>query len=185
MYHVIILAFALSMDAFAVSIGLGTKNRNNPKRLALFAALYFGLFQGLMPIIGYLAGKSLLSWVEVSAPWIAFLLLLLVGGKMIYEAFSRKIESIDKDIAHISHRILFILAIATSIDAMAAGFSLNILEVNAIIACAVIGLVTALMSYVGVFVGIRGGEWLESKAEFLGGVIFILIGLKIILVPVV
>lgn len=178
MIEVVILAIALSMDAFAVSIGLGSKNKNNTAFLAIKAGIYFGLFQALMPLVGYLAGKSVLGWVESYAPWIAFVLLLLIGGKMIYESFA---EGIEEDIVAITHRVMLILAIATSIDAMAAGFTLNILDVNPLIACVIIGVATFGFSWAGVFVGKKSGTWLESKAELLGGVVLVLIGFKILL----
>lgn len=178
MFEVIVLALALSMDAFAVSVGLGSKPVASHKKLAIWAAIYFGLFQGLMPLVGYLGGKGLLGWIEVYAPWIAFLLLLLIGGKMIFEAFS---EGIEEDISQITQRVMLTLAIATSIDAMAAGFALNLLQVNALLACLIIGLVTFVMSAIGVYIGKRSGTWLESKAELLGGIVLILIGIKIVL----
>lgn len=178
MIEVLFLAVALSMDAFAVSVGLGSKHKKRPISLAFMAGAYFGLFQGLMPVIGYLAGKGLLDWVEAYAPWIAFLLLVLVGAKMIYESFA---EGIEEDITNITHRIMLVLAIATSIDAMAAGFALTLLDVGPFIACLVIGVTTFLFSYVGVFIGSKSGTWLESKAGLLGGVVLILIGLKIVL----
>lgn len=178
MLEVVILALALSMDAFAVSIGLGSKQVPSHRKLAIQAAVYFGLFQGLMPLIGYLGGKGLLGWIEVYAPWIAFLLLLFIGGKMIFEAFS---EGIEDDIAQITQRVMLTLAIATSIDAMAAGFALNLLEANPFVACGIIGVITMLMSAIGVFIGKRSGTWLESKAELLGGVILILIAIKLVL----
>lgn len=178
MFDVLLLAVALSMDAFAVSIGLGSKQKSGPTTLALLAAVYFGLFQGLMPLIGYLGGQGILGWVETFAPWIAFLLLAFIGGKMIYESFA---ENIEEDIAQITHRVMLILAIATSIDAMAAGFALTLLEVSPLLACLVIGLTTFAFSYLGVFIGFKSGTWLESKAELLGGVVLVLIGLKILL----
>jgi putative Mn2+ efflux pump MntP len=175
--EVIILAIALSMDAFAVAIGLGSKQKLNPTSLALLAAVYFGLFQGLMPLIGYLGGKGLLVWVEVYAPVVSFLLLVLIGGKMIFESFS---EGIEEDISKITHRILLTLAIATSVDAMAAGFALTLLNVNPFVACCIIGVITFIFSYVGVFIGVKSGTWLESKAELFGGVVLILIGIKML-----
>ena len=178
MIDVLILAVALSMDAFAVSIGLGSKHVIKTTSLALMSGLYFGLFQGLMPLIGYLGGLGVLGWVESYASWIAFLLLVLVGANMIYESFA---EGIEEDIANITHRVMLILAVATSIDAMAAGFTLTILDVNPFIACIIIGVTTFLFSWVGVFVGTKSGTWLESKAELLGGIILILIGTKILL----
>lgn len=179
MLEVFFLAIALSMDAFAVSIGLGAKRNKASKNMPLMAAVYFGLFQAIMPFFGYWAGKGLLSVVAAYAPWIAFFLLLLIGAKMIYESFNTGIED---DIKNISHQVMLVLAIATSIDAMAAGFALNLLQVNVVVACAVIGVTTAFFSYIGVLVGEKSGTQLENKAELFGGVVLILIGLKILLV---
>jgi len=178
MIEVLILSVALSMDAFAVSIGLGSKNKKKPTLLAFMAGVYFGLFQALMPLIGYMAGKGVLGWVKSYAPLVAFLLLVLIGGKMIYESFS---EGIEEDIAIITHRVMLMLAIATSIDAMAAGFTLTILNVNPFLACLIIGIVTFGFSWVGVLIGKKSGTWFESKAELFGGVILVLIGFKILL----
>jgi putative Mn2+ efflux pump MntP len=176
--EVLLLAVALSMDAFAVSIGLGSKPHGNPRRLALLCALYFGVFQGLMPLLGYLAGTSVLVWVEVNAPWIAFLLLAFIGGKMIVESFS---DGVEEDIQRISQRMILVLALATSIDAMAAGFALTLLDVGPLLACLMIAVATATFSWAGVYIGVRSGTWLESKAELLGGVVLVLIGLRILL----
>jgi putative Mn2+ efflux pump MntP len=178
MIEVIILAVALSMDAFAVSIGLGSKKKTKPTSLAIMSGLYFGAFQALMPLIGYLGGKGLLGWIESFAPWLAFGLLSLIGGKMIYESFS---EGIEEDITKVTHRIMLTLAIATSIDAMAAGFTLTLLTVNPLLACFLFGVFTFMFSFAGVFVGWQSGTRLESKAELLGGVILVLIGLKVLL----
>ena len=178
MLEVLILAMALSMDALAVSVGLGSKNTKNTNMLALFASIYFGFFQAIMPLIGYLGGKGVFGWVESYAHWIAFFLLFLIGGKMIYESMT---EGIEEDIAQITHKVMLILAIATSIDAMAAGFTLTLLEINPYIACGIIGVTTFLFSWMGVLVGAKSGVWLESKAELLGGVILISIGFRILL----
>jgi putative Mn2+ efflux pump MntP len=175
MFEVIVLAIALSMDAFAVSIGLGSKG--NTRGLGLKAGLYFGTFQALMPFIGYLGGKGVLGWIEEYAHWIAFGLLALIGAKMIYESLH---EGIEENIASITNKMMLLLAIATSIDAMAAGFSLTLLEVNAYLACLIIGVTTFAFSWVGVRIGKRSGTWLESKAEMFGGVVLILIGIKIL-----
>ncbi|TWX47212.1 manganese efflux pump MntP family protein [Colwellia hornerae] len=178
MIEVLILAVALSMDAFAVSIGLGAKHNSKVMPLALMSAVYFGLFQGVMPLLGYLGGRGILGWIESYATWLAFLLLLLIGIKMIYESFS---EGIEEDIVKVTHRVMLILAIATSIDAMAAGFTFTLLAVNPFVACLIIGSMTFFFSWLGVFIGSKSGTWLESKAEFLGGVTLILIGINILL----
>jgi manganese efflux pump family protein len=177
MLDVVILAIALSMDAFAVAIGLGSKHNQRVNSIALMSALYFGVFQGLMPLIGYLGGKGVLSWVNEYAHWIAFALLIIIGGKMIYESLQ---QGIEESIAKITHRIMLVLAIATSIDAMAAGFTLTLLDVNPILACFIIGTATATFSWIGVFIGSISGTWLESKAEMLGGLVLIAIGFKVL-----
>ena len=182
MLDVVLLALALSMDAFAVSIGLGAKlgtQTQKPSGLALKAGIYFGIFQALMPFIGFLGGHGVLGWIEDYAPYIAFILLLFIGAKMIYESF---VEGIEEDIAQITHRVMLTLAIATSVDAMAAGFSLPLLDVNPFLACALIGIVTFLFGFIGVFIGRKSGTWLESKAELLGGIVLIAIAFKFLLV---
>lgn len=176
MIEVIILAVALSMDAFAVSIGLGAK-KYTPV-LPLKAGLFFGIFQALMPFIGYLGGKGVLGWIDAYAHWIAFGLLALIGAKMIYEGVQ---EGVEEDIAAITNKMMLILAIATSIDAMAAGFSLTLLDANPYVACLVIGVITFAFSWVGVLIGKNSGTWLESKAEIFGGTVLILMGFKILL----
>lgn len=175
MIEVIILAFALSMDAFAVSIGLGSKD--NSRTLPLKAGLFFGTFQALMPFVGYLGGRGILGWVDAYAHWIAFGLLALIGVKMIYEGLQ---EGIEEDVKTITHKMMLILAIATSIDAMAAGFSLTLLNINAYISCLIIGITTFAFSWAGVFIGRSSGTWLESRAEIFGGVVLILIGIKLL-----
>lgn len=175
MFEVIVLAVALSMDAFAVSIGLGSKGKT--RGLGLKAGLFFGSFQALMPFIGYLGGKGVLGWVEAYAHWIAFGLLALIGVKMIYEGLQ---EGIENDIKEITNKMMLLLAIATSIDAMAAGFSLTLLNINAYLACMIIGVTTFIFSWIGVLIGKSSGTWLESKAEIFGGVVLILIGVKLL-----
>lgn len=176
MFEVIVLAIALSMDAFAVSIGLGSKG--NTRGLGLKAGLYFGGFQALMPFLGYLGGREILGWLDAYAHWIAFGLLLIIGAKMIHEGLQ---EDIAENIAALTHKMMLVLAIATSIDAMAAGFSLNLLNIDAYLACLIIGVATFVFSWVGVLIGNKSGTWLEGKAEIFGGVVLILIGLKILL----
>lgn len=178
MFEIIILAIALSMDAFAVSIGLGSREKKNLGRLALRAGLYFGVFQALMPFAGYLAGRGVLGWVEAYAHWIAFVLLVLVGVRMIHESFGAGVE---ESITVASHRVMLMLAVATSIDAMAAGFSLTLLPANPFLACFIIGLTTFVFSWAGVLIGRSSGTWLESRAEMLGGIVLILIGLRVLL----
>ncbi|MGP4970678.1 manganese efflux pump MntP [Psychrobacter aquimaris] len=205
MIEVILLAIALAMDAFAVSIGLGAKaqkySHQYVRRLAIYAALYFGIAQGVMPLIGYLLGAALLGWLAAAAPWIGGIILIALGGKMLYEVFAADESDADSDEldvnddaistdgetgvvassnhGHINHRTMLTLAIATSIDAMAAGFTLNLLALNAWLACLIIAVVTAVFGWLGVYLGRRSGTWLEEKAEVLGGVVLIAIGIKV------
>ncbi|MGO2339369.1 MAG: manganese efflux pump MntP [Psychrobacter sp.] len=204
MIEVILLAIALAMDAFAVAIGLGAKSQKQSKsyllRLALYAALYFGIAQGVMPLIGYLLGAALLGWLAAAAPWIGGIILIVLGARMLYEVFITDEEdavdsalhtkgnaiNADSETAtaaskhgHINHRTMFTLAVATSIDAMAAGFTLNLLALNAWLACFIIAIVTAVFGLLGVYLGWRSGTWLEDKAEAIGGLVLVLIGLKV------
>ena len=177
MFEVMLLAAALSMDAFAVSIGLGAKRVQATLPLALKAGFFFGLFQALMPLIGYLAGIGFLEYIEKIDHWIAFVLLVLIGGKMIYESFS---EEIGEDIAQVTTKVMFILAVATSIDALAAGFTLTLFELEPIVSIILIGVTTFFFSMAGVYFGDRTGTYLESRAELLGGLILVAIGVKIL-----
>jgi manganese efflux pump family protein len=178
MVELTILAIALSLDAFAVSIGLGSRCQSNERMLAIQSGLYFGVFQGIMPILGYLGGRGALVWFQTYTSWVASGLLFLIGMKMIYESF---VEGIEQGNSQVTVRVMLLLAIATSIDAMAAGFALALLGINLIVASVMIGLTTFAFSYVGVFIGVKSGTQLESKAEIIGGVILILIGLKILI----
>jgi manganese efflux pump family protein len=177
MFEVMLLAVALSMDAFAVSIGLGAKRAEPTLPLAIKAGLYFGIFQALMPLIGYMAGVGVFVYIESFDHWIAFLLLAVIGGKMIYESFT---EEIGEDIARVTNKMLLILAIATSIDALAAGFTLTLFELVPLLSVALIGVTTFVFSMAGVYFGDRTGTFLERQAELLGGLILIVIGLKIL-----
>ena len=176
MFELLLLAVALSMDAFAVAIGLGAKKTNTIVALPLKVGLFFGTFQALMPLIGYLGGQGLLGFTQQYNKWIAFILLVLIGIKMIYEGLR---EGVEEEIQTITHKLLLTLALATSIDAMAAGFSLMFLPVHPLIACGIIGLVTFVLSVLGTYIGRFVGSWLEGKAEVLGGIVLIIVGLKI------
>lgn len=178
MFELLILAVALSMDAFAVSLGLGAKQSKFDKYLALKIGIFFGFFQGFMPLVGYMAGIGLSSFIESIDHWVAFILLVLIGSKMIYDSFA---EPIEDDIAKVTNKVLLILAIATSIDAMAAGFTLTLMAPTIVVSVFLIGVTTFIFSYIGVFIGSHGGAYLESKAEFLGGIVLIAIGLKILI----
>ncbi|WP_296404952.1 manganese efflux pump MntP family protein [Psychrobacter sp.] len=195
MAQVILLAIALAMDAFAVAIGLGAKQANiaysTPTqaksilmKVAIMAGLYFGIAQGIMPLIGYLLGSVLLGWLASAAPWIGCIILVGLGAKLLYEAISSNDEENERGFVEnikIDHKLMTTMAIATSIDAMAAGFTLNLLSVNAWLACLIIALVSAIFSFFGVYLGRQSGTRLEDKAEIFGGVVLIAIGIKMVL----
>jgi putative Mn2+ efflux pump MntP len=175
---ILFIAIGLSMDAFAVSVVTGSVSRELKVRHALRMALFFGSFQAIMPIIGFLAGMSLRRYISAYDHWIAFGLLAFVGGKMIYE--SLKIEAAEKNLDPSNLLVLLALSVATSIDALAVGITLSILTTGIVAAAAIIGLVTFALSYGGIFIGKRFGHFFESKIEIVGGLILIAIGLKIV-----
>lgn len=181
--ELLLLAFALAMDAVAVSLALGLKLRRPQLRDALLAAGLFGLFQALMPVLGWALAHRFADAVSEVAPWIAFGLLLLIGVKMLREAAEDEAEHEVEGIGAgaLTLRATLPLAVATSIDAAAAGVTFGFLDVAVAPAVAVIGAVTFVLSLVAVSVGTRVGERLGTRAEVLGGVVLILIGLRILL----
>ena len=175
-----LIAVSLSMDAFAVSISLGLSRGKATIGDALTAGLYFGLFQAGMPLIGYLAASLFADKVTVLAPWIAFILLALIGGHMIAESLEKEEDSDEKDGALTPAKMLP-LAVATSIDALAVGVSFAFLKVSIVPAALLICATTFAFSVAGVRIGSSIGAKFKAKAEFVGGVILILLGLKILL----
>lgn len=167
------------MDAFAVSITSGLTIKHLKINHALRIALFFGLFQAVMPIIGWLAGFSLRDYISNIDHWIAFGLLSMIGLKMIFESF--KMSSDEKEIDPLNIYILLMLSIATSVDALAVGLSLSILRVSIVTPAIIIGIITFILSLIGVFIGDRFGHFFEKKIEILGGLILIGIGLKILI----
>ena len=177
-----LIGVGLSMDAFAVSVckGLGMKRVNY--RHALVTALFFGGFQGLMPVIGWALGSQFARFVTPVDHWIAFGLLALIGGKMLWDAFHDQDEDAQtSDCERLDLKELFMLAIATSIDALAVGITFAFLEVSIVFAAVVIALVTFVLSWVGVAVGNRFGVRYQKPSTIVGGVVLILIGLKTLL----
>ena len=172
-----ILAVGLSMDAFAVSICKGLSLGKIKIKHMCIAGLWFGGFQALMPLIGYFLGSFFADMITKYAHWIAFILLLILGANMIKEALGDE-EKVD---ASMDIKNMFLLAIATSIDALAVGFTFAFLQVNIIPAVSFIGVVTFVCSAIGVKIGSIFGSKYQSKAEICGGVILILIGLKVLL----
>ncbi|WJI08627.1 manganese efflux pump [Methanobacterium sp. CWC-01] len=174
---ILLLAVGLAMDAFSVSITRGLSVRCDIKH-ALTIALFFGGFQALMPVLGWASGRELASFMSQWAPWVAFILLGLVGVKMIYESFRHP----EEDACEIlSLRELLFLSVATSIDAFAVGVTFAFLNISLLQPIIIIGLVTFILSLVGVYIGKQVGHLFESKIEIVGGIILIAIGFKILL----
>jgi putative Mn2+ efflux pump MntP len=174
-----VIAIGLAMDAFAVSIVSGSAYRQLKIEHALRMALFFGGFQAFMPLIGALAGLTVREYIADYDHWVAFALLIGVGGKMLYESF--KIKPARQDFQPFNIAILLVLSIATSIDALAIGLTLSFLRLSIIRAAAVIGLVTFALSYLGVFIGKGFGHFFESKIEALGGLVLVGLGAKILI----
>ena len=183
LFSLFVIAVGLSMDAFAVSICKGLSMPKMKWKNALLAGLYFGGFQALMPAIGYLLGTQFERYITSIDHWIAFILLAYIGGKMMVEALREKNEPVEVEEMDpaLDIKELFILAIATSIDALAVGITFSFLEVNIVEAITIIGVVTFIISAAGVFVGNIFGNKYKTKAEFAGGLILVLLGIKILL----
>lgn len=172
------IATGLSLDAFAVSVTGGSTIRPLKFLHALKIALAFGLFQALMPVVGWAAGLTLEQYIRDFDHWLAFLLLAFVGARMIYNALSGKPDDDRHDILKLT--ILLMLAIATSIDALAVGLSFALINVSILKPVLMIGIVTCILSLVGVYIGNRLGSFFEKKLEIAGGIILILIGIRIL-----
>lgn len=178
-WELLILAIGLSMDAFAVAICKGLAIKEARLKHMIIAGAYFGGFQALMPVIGYLLGVNFKELIERFDHWIAFFLLALIGGNMLREALSKGEE--EELNTSFGPKSMIPLAVATSIDALAVGVTFAFLQVRIIPAVSMIGITTFLFSLVGVKIGNIFGLKYKTKAEFVGGVILILIGLKILL----
>ncbi|MEN8200147.1 MAG: manganese efflux pump MntP family protein [Thermodesulfobacteriota bacterium] len=174
------IAVALAMDAFAVALSAGVLLNPIKGRQLFRLGFHFGLFQGGMPVIGWLAGIGLKQFVTVYAPWIAFVLLSFVGGKMIYEAVSDHDEKVARR-DPTRGATMVMLSIATSIDALAVGFSLSMIGVAIWTPAVVIGIVTAALTVAGMLLGRKIGTMWGGRVEVLGGVVLIGIGVKILL----
>lgn len=175
-----ILAIGLSMDAFAVSICKGLAVKRIDIKKAAIVGLWFGGFQALMPMIGYFLGTRLSGAIQSIDHWVAFILLSLIGANMIREALSRD-EDAGRDSGSLSFKTMLMLAVATSIDALAAGITFAFLDVDIVGAVSIIGCTTCIISMAGVKAGSVFGTKYKSKAEMTGGVMLILLGLKILL----
>ena len=176
----LLIALGVSADAFAVALTKGLHMRRFNLRHAVIIAFTFGLFQAVMPLVGWLLGTQFARYITEFDHWVAFGLLLLVGGKMLWEAFSAH-EDTERDFDRLDVRQLIVLAVATSIDALAVGITFAFVEVSIGWAVALIGVTTAVLAFVGVVVGRRVGARFGKPAEIVGGVVLILIGTRILL----
>ncbi len=176
---IILLAVALAMDAFAVSIASGIAIKDLRIKHSLIIASWFGIFQALMPLLGWLSGVKLQRFISEVDHWIVFGLLFFIGCKMIYEAF--QIESVENRTDPMKIGVLFSLSVATSIDAFAAGVSFALLHTGVITPVIIIGIITFIMSFIGVWIGDRGTHFFEKKIEIAAGLVLIAIGLKVLI----
>ena len=175
--EIFLIGVGLSMDAFAVSICKGLSMKKVKKRDVFIIALFFGGFQALMPFIGWFLGKGFESYITSIDHWIAFILLGIIGGKMLIDG----IKAEDDEEFKLDLKELFLLAIATSIDALAVGITFTFLNYPIVECMSIIGCTTFIISFIGVYIGKIFGSKYEHKAEIAGGIILIVIGLKILL----
>ncbi|WP_040212502.1 manganese efflux pump MntP family protein [Clostridium polynesiense] len=176
---IFLMAFGLAMDAMIVSLSLGVRScRENKVTIGIKAGLYFGLFQGIMPLIGWIMGKNFAKYITSIDHWVAFTLLSLIGGKMIIDAYKEKEE--DSCVMSFSTKLYLTLAVATSIDALAVGLSLALVNINILTPVFFIGGVTFILSFLAVIAGEKLGSLFKNKAAVLGGIILIFIGSRIL-----
>ncbi|MDR0324582.1 MAG: manganese efflux pump MntP family protein [Oscillospiraceae bacterium] len=174
-----VLAVGLSMDAFAVAVCAGLSMSKAPFKKALIVGLWFGAFQALMPLIGYYAAKLFANYIITYDHWVAFTLLSFLGGKMVFNSFKQN-ETANAKEASLRPAQMLPLALATSVDALAVGISFAFLQVSIVPAVSFIGVTTLVLSMLGVKVGSVFGARFKAKAEFAGGLILVLIGVKIL-----
>ena len=179
LYTIITLAVGLAMDAFAASICQGLRMQKMNIKIALFISGMFGLFQGAMPLLGYVVGKQFETYITSIDHWIAFILLGLIGFNMIKESLDPENDCCE--LFGFNLKEIVIMAIATSIDALAVGITFAFLKVNVTVAVILIGLITFVICFGGIFIGHHFGSKYKTKAELLGGIILVCIGLKILL----
>jgi len=178
---ILAVALALAMDAFAVSLGLGMSLKPATGGQTFRLAYHFGLFQFLMPVVGWAAGESLIKYISAYDHWVAFGLLLAIGGKMIFESFRQEPKPKTERPDPTRGASLLVLSVATSLDALAVGLSLAALHVDIIYPALVIGIVAFTMTVVGMKLGPLLGKVIGRRAELLGGTILVIIGAKILI----
>ena len=177
--EILLIAFSMAMDAFAVCLGVGTTRRADGPRSTFRLAFHFGLFQFLMPVAGWFAGTALLRYISAYDHWVAFVLLVFVGGRMVWSGFNS--DGNDQKSDPSRGLSLVILSIATSIDALAIGLSLGLVGVNIWYPAVVIGIVTGLISWLGLQLGSKLVMKFGNKMETMGGIVLILIGIRILI----
>lgn len=177
---IFLIALGLAMDAFAVAVASGVSAKCLLVRDSLKMAIYFGAFQAIMPIVGWATGLSFQQYIDAYDHWLAFVLLAFLGAKMIYESFKLE-EDCSENLCNFDSSRLFVLAIATSIDALGVGLSFSLLNVTVFMPAIVIGLVTFVLCVVGVWLGNKVGHLFEGKIEIFGGLILVFIAFKILL----
>lgn len=178
LWELFVIAVGLSADAFAVAVCKGLSVEKIQKKHTLIVGLYFGGFQALMPLIGYFLGSKFQSLITEFDHWIALILLSAIGINMIRESFSCDCEELDNSF---SFKSMFPMAIATSIDALAVGITFAFLSVDIVPAVSFIGVITFILSAIGLMIGNKFGSKFKSKAELLGGIVLVLMGVKIVL----
>ncbi len=181
LFNVILIAFSLAMDSFAVALSNGLLLKEIKIRNGIKVGLFFGFFQFIMPIIGYFFGNFLGKPFFAFNYWVCFIVLVLIGSKMLIESFKKERNEIRDTENILSAKNLIILAIATSIDALAVGISFSILKVDILISSIIIGIVAFLLSFLGVILGKKIGGNFSKNAEKIGGIILIIIGIKILI----
>ena len=174
--EIMFIGIGLAMDAFAVSICKGFSIRKLKAKDSVIVGLYFGIFQAIMPVIGYLFGRSFASVISSLSSFIAFILLSLIGISLIIDSF--KADKVD---GRVDFKTMFPLAVATSIDALTVGITFAFLDVNIYFAVALIGIITFILSFIGTITGIKFRSSLGQKSKLVGGIVLIFIGIKILL----
>lgn len=179
-YALILLSVGLAMDAFSVAVCKGLSMKKIDFKGGFITALFFGVFQGVMPLLGYFLGSTFASYITKFSHWVGFVLLGFIGGKMIWEALHDD-EGEESKEYKLDIKELFILAIATSIDALAVGIVFATEKTNIILSVSLIAVITFALSFVGIIIGNKFGSKYESKAEIAGGAVLVILGVKILL----
>ncbi len=176
--EILLISIGLAMDAFAVSVCKGLAMKKMSWKKAIIIGLYFGIFQAVMPVIGYFLGTTFERFITNVDHWVAFILLVGIGINMVKEAFDKESENRNDNV---DVKTMLVLSIVTSIDALAIGITFACLKIHIVMPVITIGLITFIISIIGVKIGNRFGDKYEKKAEIMGGVILILLGIKILL----